>query len=137
MKITSKGTIFDVQIKGLPQGDHGFHIHRKGNELEGCESLCDHYNPTDELHGPRNSLRSHRGDLGNLRSNTERVVDEKFVAKFVKLPEILGRSLVVHANRDDLGKGNYPDSLTTGHSGKRILWGIIGRDDDLPCERAF
>jgi len=33
---------------------------------------------------------------------------------------ILGRSVVIHADKDDLGKGNYKDSLTTGHSGKRL-----------------
>ncbi len=135
MKKIRHGVEFKVFIEGLPEGYHGFHIHRKGNELEGCQSLCDHYNPTKKHHGDRNSLNSHVGDLGNLYSDASYIVDEKFIAKRVRLPEIFGRSLIVHADRDDLGKGDHSDSLTTGHSGERILWGVIGIDDNLPCER--
>ena len=35
---------------------------------------------------------------------------------------VLGRSVVVHENEDDLGKDGCPH----GHSGKRIACGIIG-----------
>jgi Cu-Zn family superoxide dismutase len=35
--------------------------------------------------------------------------------------------LIVHADEDDLGKGDFPDSKTTGHSGKRIGCAIFGR----------
>ena len=39
---------------------------------------------------------------------------------------VIGRSLIVHQDKDDLGKGGHNDSLTTGHAGKRIACGIIG-----------
>jgi Cu-Zn family superoxide dismutase len=43
-------------------------------------------------------------------------------------PEALwGRTLIVHENEDDLGRGNHPDSGTTGHSGARIGCAIFGR----------
>ena len=32
----------------------------------------------------------------------------------------------VHADPDDLGKGGFPDSLTTGHAGGRLACGVIG-----------
>ncbi len=138
-EVSYKGPVrFEVYIEGLPEGYHGFHVHRKGSELDGCHSLCDHYNPTGKFHGARNSQNSHLGDLGNLYSDSEDLINKEFVARRVRLSgkhSILGRSLVVHANKDDLGKGKYPDSLSTGHSGERILWGIIGLDDDLPCTR--
>jgi Cu/Zn superoxide dismutase len=41
--------------------------------------------------------------------------------------DLWGRSLIVHADEDDLGKGDFPDSATTGHSGKRIGCAIFGR----------
>ena len=39
---------------------------------------------------------------------------------------IIGRGLIIHADEDDLGLGGFPDSLTTGHSGKRIACAVIG-----------
>ena len=39
---------------------------------------------------------------------------------------VVGRSCVVHADKDDLGKGGFSDSLTTGHSGARVACGVIG-----------
>ena len=39
---------------------------------------------------------------------------------------ILGRSLVVHADPDDLGKGGHELSKATGNAGGRISCGIIG-----------
>ena len=39
---------------------------------------------------------------------------------------IIGRSVVIHEDRDDNGKGGFPDSLTTGHAGKRIACSVIG-----------
>jgi Cu-Zn family superoxide dismutase len=38
----------------------------------------------------------------------------------------LGRAFVVHADEDDLGKGNFEDSKTTGHAGARLACGTIG-----------
>ena len=39
---------------------------------------------------------------------------------------ILGRSLVVHADPDDLGQGGHELSKTTGNAGGRLACGVIG-----------
>ena len=36
------------------------------------------------------------------------------------------RAIVIHADEDDLGLGNNPNSTLTGNSGKRWACGVIG-----------
>jgi hypothetical protein len=47
--------------------------------------------------------------------------------KGVRVSDLWGRSIIVHADRDDLGKGGKEDSLITGHSGKRLGCALFGR----------
>ena len=115
----------------LPKGKHGFHIHKAGDlRGEGCKAACDHFHmgaktqhggppsPTSKNH-PR-----HTGDLGNLTGPKDEVT---YLLKGVTLEDLWGRSVIVHEDEDDLGKGPFEDSHTTGHSGKRIGCAIIGR----------
>jgi Cu-Zn family superoxide dismutase len=128
----SAPTRFHITIQGIKPGKHGIHIHRSGNILEGATTLCDHFNPFGMQHGGRNDPEAHLGDLGNIEANESGEVNEVFDAEFIQLSgdlSIIGRSIVVHSDEDDLGLGNHKDSKTTGHSGKRILWGIIGVDE--------
>lgn len=121
----------DIFISGISPGNHGFHLHNSGNELHAPDSLCSHFNPTKALHGGLNDPQGHYGDFGNITVDENGNCETTIVALYVRMKDVLGRSLIVHADEDDLGLGPYPDSRTTGHSGKRILWGIIGVDE--PC----
>ena len=38
---------------------------------------------------------------------------------------VVGRSVMIHADEDDLGKGGHELSLTTGNAGARIACGEI------------
>ena len=127
----SQGVQFTVNIEGLSPGLHGFHIHKSGNDLTGPSTLCDHYNPKGGQHSHLNDPAGHYGDLGNLYFSKDKVCHQIIISTLLTPEEILGRSMVVHEDPDDLGLGNYKDSKTTGHSGKRILWGVIGRNE--PC----
>jgi Cu-Zn family superoxide dismutase len=112
----------------LPEGEHGFHIHKAGDlRGEGCKLACDHFHvgpPQPHGGAPGHSLNRHTGDLGNI-SEPDRVY--KYTLKNLEVADLWGRSVIVHADEDDLGLGGKEDSLTTGHSGKRIACAVIGR----------
>ena len=124
-----KHTEIIVDISNVPEGLHGFHIHQSGDLREGCGSLCAHYNPTNKQHGGREDKERHIGDLGNITSKKTGIVKSVFTDKKIKLSgkySIVGRSVVIHADEDDLGKGVNKESLKTGNAGKRIACGVIG-----------
>ena len=113
------------KLTGLPIGKHGFHIHEYG-DLSGkdCMAAGSHFNPRGYPHGGLNDHRSHAGDLGNVQNGTVGFKTKKF-SLFGK-NSVIGRSLIIHEGEDDLGRGDYPDSSTTGHAGKRIDCAVIG-----------
>lgn len=112
-------------------GLHGFHIHKAGDlRGEGCKMACDHYHagPSEGVKhgGPPSSNAAgkdrHTGDLGNVTQGKY-----TYLLKNIYISDLWGRSVIIHADEDDLGLGGYPDSATTGHSGKRIACAVIGR----------
>ena len=123
----------DVTVKAtftqLPAGEHGFHIHKAGDlRGEGCKLACDHFHdgPPCNHGGPpgKGAGERHTGDLGNI---SMREAPYTYTLKGLKVEDLWGRSVIVHADVDDLGLGGEEDSLTTGHSGKRIACAVIGR----------
>lgn len=117
-----------AEFSKLPSGLHGFHIHRGGDlRNKECMGACDHWSLTsDTKHGgaPHTGGERHTGDLGNICGPS---CKHTYFLKNVRLDDLYGRSVIIHADEDDLGKGNWPDSQTTGHSGARIGCAIIGR----------
>lgn len=125
---TSKTNII-ASVRGLKANSlHGFHIHQYGDLTEGCKTAGPHFNPHGKDHGGPNDTERHVGDLGNLKSdskgNAYLAVSDGLISLFGE-NSVVGRSVVVHADPDDLGKGNFPDSKTTGHAGARIACGVI------------
>ena len=121
-----QGTVIVGRITGLEPGKHGFHIHEFGDLTNGCESAGGHYNPDDVNHGDLDN--GHVGDLGNVTANTDGVADFTIIAKRIDLigeRSVVGRSIVIHSNEDDLGKGGDEESLKTGNAGERLACGVI------------
>lgn len=121
----------DVKIKGLKSNSlHGFHVHQAGDLTDKCASMCAHFNPYGLTHGCPGMKNRHVGDLGNLITNNKGEAIYTFYDNVIKLrgskANIIGRGLIIHEDPDDCGKKGYPDSLTTGHAGKRIACAIIG-----------
>ena len=123
-------TLVNANMSGLkPNSTHGMHIHERGDcASRDASSAGEHFNPTSSQHGGPSSSQHHSGDLGNITANAKGEVYTSFEiddgAFGTGNDSIIGRGLVVHADRDDL------NSQPAGNSGARIACGTIIRNAD-------
>uniref|UniRef100_UPI00193A57D4 superoxide dismutase [Cu-Zn] 2-like n=1 Tax=Styela clava TaxID=7725 RepID=UPI00193A57D4 len=116
-------------VEGLKAGKHGFHVHEFGDFSQGCISTGGHFNPNLREHAGPADVDRHVGDLGNIiaEENGQAVVDiTDSQVTLCGANSVIGRAIVVHADEDDLGRGKFDDSKTTGHAGARLACGVIG-----------
>ena len=122
-ELINKKVKVEYKFLGLKDGNHGFHIHELGDFKGNCDNAGGHFNPYKHNHGGRNTNKRHIGDLGNIKS-INGIAEGYFVDKMIsirnKKTSIIGRSVVVHDLKDDLGKGNTTNSKKTGSAGKRL-----------------
>ncbi|WP_038492826.1 superoxide dismutase family protein [Janthinobacterium agaricidamnosum] len=116
-----------ASIEGLSPGQHGFHIHEKGDcsSPDGL-SAGGHFNPTGVQHGNPASGPHHGGDFGNLETDMNGNAELKMAFPLSQISldkdapnSIIGRGLIVHADPDDFR------TQPTGNSGKRLACGVI------------
>ncbi|KOB77077.1 Superoxide dismutase [Cu-Zn] [Operophtera brumata] len=117
-------------ITGLTAGEYGFHVHELG-DTDTCDTAGAHFNPDGNNHAGREDPVRHVGDLGNVIfvGNDTAIAVFDYVDTVIALRgrnDILGRTLVLHEERDDLGLGGVDASLTTGNAGGRVACGVIG-----------
>lgn len=121
--------LVEARISGLTPGLHGFHIHEKGNcSAPDALSAGGHFNPKQSGHGGSAGDERHAGDLGNLIADNAGLAIYKAELAGLNLgtgdDSIVGRSVVVHQNADDL----Y--SQPAGNSGARVGCGLISLSPD-------
>lgn len=119
-------TMIVGQVTGLEPGLHGFHIHEFGDLSGGCDTAGAHYNPDDVDHGDLED--GHVGDLGNVTADENGVVTLNVTAPRVDLSgdrSVVGRSIIIHSDKDDLGLGGDAESIKTGNAGERLACGVI------------
>jgi Cu-Zn family superoxide dismutase len=122
-----KGAAFKVAVGGIPAGQHGFHVHEKGDctaamkdgKQEPGGAAGAHYDPESKKShaGPQGA--GHKGDLPALTANANGI-NETVVAAKLKLSDLLGRALVIHEAGD-----TYSDNPENGGGKGRIACGII------------
>ena len=107
------------------------HVHTQGDISDECKKCGSHYNPTFQFHGDISGER-HLGDIGNIfvdmngQSNFVIYITTFPLPNNVLLNKIIGRSIVIHSEPDDLGRGNDLESSKTGNSGSIVACGILG-----------
>nr|CAD7462768.1 unnamed protein product [Timema tahoe] len=116
-------------LTGLSPGQHGMVVHVLGHMREGCDSTGPHYNPYGFRHGAPGEPQRHVGDIGNIRAGPDGAASVDLLDPIISLAgphSIMGRSLVVHADVDDYGRGGNDESLISGNSGAAVACGVIG-----------
>lgn len=80
------------------------------DNTNGCTSAGPHFNPHGKEHGGPDAVIRHAGDLGNVTADASGVAKVDIIDKMISLSgelSILGRTVVVHADPDDLGLGKW------------------------------
>ena len=116
-KDTPNGTHITADICGLPKNDigfYGFHIHTAGCcDLPDFSCAQGHYNPAGTAHP------LHAGDLPMLLATDAGTAYLSLLTTRFCVCDVIGRSVIIHANRDDY------TSQPSGDAGPRIACGII------------
>ena len=111
-------------LRGVPPGEHGFHVHANpdcGNEGQAAGG---HWNPDDTPHGAPDDAPSnrHAGDFGNVTAGQDSTVTldlEYSRSELSSLPgDFAQHTVMVHAGEDDL------TSQPSGDAGSRIGCGV-------------
>jgi len=113
-----------ADLEGLTPGQHGIHVHEFGDcSSTDAASAGGHFNPGHMSHGGPTDKDRHEGDLGNITAGADGKAHLEWTDStltFMGATSVIGRSVVVHANADDM------KSQPAGNSGPRVACGVIG-----------
>lgn len=113
-----------AHLTGLPEGEHGFHVHEFGDCSNEGEAAGGHFAPEGSPHGGPEATPDtrHTGDLGNITADAQGMGHYDRVDPVLSLSgpnAIIGKAFIIHAERDDL------TSQPSGDAGARVACGII------------
>lgn len=124
---TPRGVLINLAVKGLPPGEHAFHVHAVGKCEPPFASAGGHFNPDSKKHGLMANDGAHAGDMPNLHipqngDLTIEVLNAAVTLEKGKPNSLLdsdGSALVIHAGTDDY------KTDPTGDAGGRIACGVV------------
>lgn len=127
LKLTREGDHVRIEgtVTGLTPGEHGFHIHEKGDcSAPDGSSAGGHFDPPGDPHGAPDDPpdQHHLGDFGNITAGENGEADVSITDTEIRLSgpdSVVGKAFIVHADRDDL------QSQPSGNAGARIGCGEI------------
>jgi Cu-Zn family superoxide dismutase len=116
--------LVNAVVTGLSPGNHGFHIHDKGDCSSGDGmSAGGHFNPLNKPHAAPTTPNRHTGDMPMLvadQSGNATVTFEIDVMTIGSGPnDIVGHAVIIHKDPDDY------TTQPTGNSGARVACGVI------------
>lgn len=127
---TPHGALFTPALEGLPPGLHGFHLHEKPDcapapkdgKPSAAAAAGGHYDPDDSGRHGAPWDEGHRGDLPALYVDASGRATQPVLAPRLKVREVGGRALMIHAGGDN--HSDHPKPL--GGGAGRIACGAAG-----------
>ncbi|MSO92944.1 MAG: superoxide dismutase [Rhodospirillales bacterium] len=131
LRDSKQGLVVEPNLKGLPAGTRGFHLHEKGDCGPGPNpqgqpapglAAGGHYDPekTGTHHGPHNKA-GHLGDMSVLIVDANGTATVPVLAPRLKVKDAAGKAIMIHAGED-----NYSDApAPLGGGGARIACGVV------------
>ena len=128
---TPAGVRFVPQLRGLPAGEHGFHLHENGDcdpgpndqgQVAAGMAAGDHWDPAGAgaHRGPDGD--GHLGDLPVLVVQADGSAGSEAMApRITDVTQLKGKALMIHAGGDNFS--DQPKPL--GGGGARIVCGVI------------
>jgi Cu-Zn family superoxide dismutase len=124
---TPHGVLLKLSVKGIPAGEHAFHVHAVGKCEPPFTSAGGHFNPGGKKHGMEAPDGPHAGDMPNLHVPPSGELAVEVANPAISLvkgqPNSVfdadGSAVVVHAAADDY------KTDPTGNAGDRIACGVI------------
>jgi Cu-Zn family superoxide dismutase len=124
---TPSGVLLSLSVKGLPAGEHAFHVHAVGKCEPPFTSAGGHFNPGNKKHGMLSPDGAHAGDMPNLHipaggELTVEVLNSAVTLEKDKPNSVFdadGSAVVIHAGKDDY------KTDPTGDAGGRIACGVV------------
>jgi Cu-Zn family superoxide dismutase len=124
---TPHGVLINLSVKGLPPGEHAFHVHAVGKCEPPFTSAGGHFNPQNKKHGMLAAEGYHAGDMPNLHIPQSgdlavEILNANITLEKGKPNSVFdadGSAVVIHAGSDDY------KSDPAGDAGGRIACGVI------------
>src|SRR5215471_4239345 len=106
-QLASGETRVEATISNATPGQHGFHIHEKGDcSAPDATSAGGHFNAAGNPHAAPTDVKRHNGDLGNIEIGADGkgslTIETDMLTVATGPDSVVGKAVIFHEKADDL-----------------------------------